>query len=446
MITPPPLEVELGLEHYGTLQKGIGGKLRHHFEDFQVVELREQNVPVTDLPVPDQKGNFLILLIRKEGVESMEVVSRLARFLHVRNSDISISGNKDKRAVTTQLVSVKGVSSESLTHYSHDRFSILKTWYYDKPIALGSHWGNRFKITIRNTNSSADEIHKRITKFQDQSQKTGIPNFFGHQRFGVQRPITAKVGEALLKGTIKEAVWLYLSKWSELEKEDARTARQKLAKEQDPKDALEYFPKRLYYERQILAYLTQHPGDFEGALRTFSKQQRLLFVHAYQSLIFNKTLSARAELKLSFLDPIEGDFVAGFDHRGLLTKNTTEVTSKNKDIVQTALKKGQIVLVGPVVGSSSTLPSNVWGEKISRILKEYAIEPMMFKSPILPELSSKGVWRPVGLSPKAFSYSVLHDKEDQNQILAILSFDLPKGTYATVVLREIMKAYPTAYV
>jgi tRNA pseudouridine13 synthase len=446
VITPPALEVELGLEHYGTSQKGISGKLRQHFEDFQVVELREQDLPVTDLQISNQRSEFLILLVQKKGVESMEVVSRLSKFLQIGNSSISIAGNKDKRAVTTQLVSIRGTSSESLDNFSHDRFSILKTWYANKPIALGSHWGNQFKIIIRNLSLAKDEIHTRILAFQNESRENGIPNFFGHQRFGVKRPITAMVGEALVKGTIKEAVELYLARWSDLEKEDARVARQRFNEEQKPKNALNYFPKRLFYERRILTHLNKHPDDYEGALRTFSKQQRLLFIHAYQSLIFNKTLSARAKMKLPFLKPIEGDFVAGFDHRGLLTKNITQVTSKNQEIVRKALKKGQIVIVGPVIGSSTPLPSNHWGERISKILNELEIDKEMFKSPILPELSSKGLWRPISLSPKDFSYSVLHDNKEQNTLAAVVSFDLPRGTYATVVLREIMKTHPTAYV
>ena len=48
--------------------------------------------------------------------------------------------------------------------------------------------------------------------------------------------------------------------------------------------------------------------------------------------------------------------------------------------------------------------------------------------------------------PKDFSYSVLQDDEGQDKTKAVVSFDLPRGEYATVVLREIMKTHPTAYV
>jgi tRNA pseudouridine13 synthase len=151
-------------------------------------------------------------------------------------------------------------------------------------------------------------------------------------------------------------------------------------------------------------------------------------------------------MNLPLIRPIEGDFVAGFDHRGLLTKNMTKVTSRNIDIVDRALKRGQVVVIGPVMGSSITIPENQWGDTISKILNDLKVDKKSFSSPNYPELSSKGLWRPLGILPKDFSYSILHDKEDQNKLVAEVSFDLPRGTYATVVLREIMKTNPMNYV
>ena len=130
---------------------------------------------------------------------------------------------------------------------------------------------------------------------QEINQVGGIPNFYGHQRFGTTRPITHLVGKAILKGDFQEAAMIFLAKPSPDEHPSSRQARTELQETRDFKLALEHFPKQLRYERSMLNYLAEKPDDFTGAFRTLPAKLQALFVQAYQSYLFNRFLSERVK-------------------------------------------------------------------------------------------------------------------------------------------------------
>ena len=121
----------------------------------------------------------------------------------------------------------------------------------------------------------------------------GIPNFFGHQRFGTTRPITHLVGKAIVEGDFEKAAMLYLAKPSVHEHPSSRNARAELRSTRDFKQALNNFPKQLRFERLMLSYLVEKPDDFVGAFTRLPVKLQGLFVQAYQSYLFNRFLSER---------------------------------------------------------------------------------------------------------------------------------------------------------
>ncbi|MHA1917222.1 MAG: tRNA pseudouridine(13) synthase TruD [Candidatus Ranarchaeia archaeon] len=443
MITPPELEVEIGLECFSTKCNGIGGLIKQDFEDFQVIELLDKNLRVTDIKDKNEKGPFTIVLVKKTNLETNVVNKIIGKYLGISSDRVSYAGNKDKRAITYQLFSIYGYPSKPLFEIDDNRLEILDIWRQTKPVTLGSHWGNHFKIRINKIQSIIEEATNSISEFVSEVNKNALPNFFGHQRFGVQRPITAKVGEALLKSSAKEAIWIYLTYSTDLENENSRIAREKFKKEKDFSEAYVFFPNNLHYERQIIKYLIENPDDYMGSLSIFQKYQKQIFIHAYQSLLFNKALSCRLKLGLSINKPIEGDFVAGFDHRNMLTKMITKVTSKNIEIVNKAIEREKVVILGPIIGYNSIFPDNSWGESIHSILEKEKIDLDLFNSPHLEDMRNKGTWRQIHFSPKQLNSKI--SKNDKG-ISVDLSFDLSKGIYATVLLREIMKTDPINYV
>jgi len=113
--------------------------------------------------------------------------------------------------------------------------------------------GNRFKITIRNIGSSPEDTLQRVTSITHEIEK-GVPNFFGVQRFGENRPVTHVVGEAILKGDIKEAALTYIAKAYPEENEGIRKARQFVSDTGDFKEGVKIYPLHLQFERAMMSH------------------------------------------------------------------------------------------------------------------------------------------------------------------------------------------------
>ena len=134
----------------------------------------------------------------------------------------------------------------------------------------------------------------------------GIPNFFGHQRFGTTRPITHLVGKALVQGDFEEAAMLFLAKPSVHEHPASRQARQELETTKNFKQAQENFPKQLRFERIMLNHLADNPDDFVGAFQRLPLKLQALFVQAHQSYLFNRFLSERVKHDLPLNEAVGG--------------------------------------------------------------------------------------------------------------------------------------------
>ncbi|MHA1839810.1 MAG: tRNA pseudouridine(13) synthase TruD [Candidatus Ranarchaeia archaeon] len=454
------LEKAIGLELFFTASEGIGGKIRVRWNDFLVMEMQDRNVSAVDLAnaqktkntsaihlASNEKTRFWHIIMQKRGLDTPEAISRLARIMKVSRNRFYYSGNKDKKAVTTQLISFKGPRPDPLFGFKGKRISILGIWPSRKPVSLGSHWGNRFQITIRGQ-SHEDRLDSSNVDLilQEIYAQGGIGNFFGHQRFGVQRPVTHEIGRCIIKGDFEKAVKILVADWTPLEGNDAIEARQRISYNWRPKKALSYFPLRLTYERMVLEYLSRHPDDYRGALLRLPVRLRMMYVHGIQSYLFNKFICERFKLGLSFVEPVERDVVASIDARGMPMKLYTVVNSRNIEKAANAIQQGYAEIVGPLVGYRTQFPENRWYERIKDILLREQIDPEMFRVASCPTFASKGTYRPIRIMPVNIKYKVLDDEMLPGQKKIIFTFDLPKGAYATVFLRELMKTAPEYYV
>ena len=273
----------------------------------------------------------------------------------------------------------------------------------------------------------------RITE-EIQVQK-GVPNYFGVQRFGEARPVTHKVGEALVRGKVEEAVFTYLAMPFPGELESTREARRKLWENRDVAVALKSFPDYLHYEVAILNYLVSHPGDYAGSFGVLSPNLRRLFVHAYQSYLFNKILSRRLASGLGLTRAIEGDVVC-FTKNDLPDMGKLQaVTEENLDAVNRLIERGRSYVTLPLIGFESSLAKGAEGEIERAVLKEEGTVPEDFRIPANPDLGSRGARRAALLK--------VSPQIRVEEGFAELEFFLPAGSYATVVLREYMKTKGT---
>jgi len=418
------LEKLMGIEAYLTDEDGIGGDLRVNVEDFRVDEVSDVRA--------GQAGEYLIVRMTKENWETHHLIRDISRELGISDERIGIAGTKDKRAVATQLLSIRGISQEQLSKVNLPRVRLEPLGRSNKDIGLGDLRGNNFNIIVRNVDLAAGELSARL-KAIDASigSAGGVPNFFGYQRFGIVRPITHLVGKKLVQRDVEGAAMAYIARAFPGESEENRKVREYVWESRDFKEGLRVYPLNLRYERTMMHYLVEHPGDFAGAFRSLSPKLLKLFVHAYQSYLFNRLLSARMLDGTSIAEPVEGDVICFTDDR--LAPDTSRletVTKKNLPDVKFLVKRKRAYVTLPLIGKDTVTDS---GEE-RKVLAEEGIKVEDFNLAAMPELASSGLRREILLR-------VTPDITPGNG-MAELKFYLPKGCYATTVLREFMKCAP----
>ena len=421
-----------GLKYYVTPQSGIGGRIKQLVEDFVVREITPEGIllPIDaqqGIENDDQNGDYTIFFLQKYDWDNHRLIRILSRRLKTSRKRFSLAGTKDRRALTIQRMSAWKIPPEKLLKLRIKDVKILNPVYANKPVKLGDLWGNNFTIIIRDIRESKIKIEQSIAQFQEVVKMMGgLPNFFGHQRFGTLRPITHLVGKAFIQGNFKKAAEIYLTTTSPLESKEAILARMELNETKNYRNALKNFPKGYKPELAMMNHLVKHPNDFINAFRKISKGLRLMFIHAFQSYIFNKFLSLRIEKGLS-LKPITGDIVQTLN-------GSVDLFKENQDNTNTTF-------VAPLIGYELSLfPTGIVGDLFNEILEEEEIQPSMFRIKSYPEASSKGGYRPVVMPIKDLQVLEInkdHLNDDRNMVK--ITFSLGKGSYATVLLRELMK-------
>lgn len=168
--------------------KGIGGKCKVRAEDFVVEEIAAYP--------PAEHGDFLFLWLEKQSLSAEQLVSHLARCLKIAHQDVGTAGMKDRHAVTRQMVSVPGRCQPLVESFAHEQIRILEVHQHPHKLRTGHLKGNRFSVLIREIESDAEARARAIA---ERLMQTGIPNYFGDQRFGRDAE-TLKLGLDLLSG------------------------------------------------------------------------------------------------------------------------------------------------------------------------------------------------------------------------------------------------------
>jgi tRNA pseudouridine13 synthase len=334
-MTPPLLTADL---------PGIGGRIRVRDDDFEVEE-----VPSYE---PCGSGDHLFLWIEKRGVAPEYFARTVAQKLGTHPGNVGTAGLKDRHAVTRQWVSVPKECEPNVAKLDGDGIRVLKTGRHTNKLKPGHLRGNRFRILIRDASRGAN-----VEAILDRVRGSGLPNFYGPQRFGRDGG-TVDLGLQCLSGKA---------------------------------------PKRI------------RPFLFRFALS------------AVQSLLFNDYLSRRMRDGL-FRTVLAGDVMAKWPLGGMFV-------AKDAAAEQARFDAKEIVTAGPMFGKKTYPAEDVAAEREAVVLRDNGLSIGSFGGfgklvmgtrrqnlVYLDDLAS--AWEPDGLR---------------------LSFTLPAGSYATVLLAEVMK-------
>lgn len=415
----------LNANTYVTKEEGIGGTIRNQYEDFYVEE-------IPDL-IPTGEGPNVWIWIEKIGRTTLDVVLDIARDLHIDRKRMGFAGMKDKKARTRQWICISNMDSdEQFEQVKALSGQIYKTDFLKvirgrKKLRMGQLKGNKFRILIRDIDDveKSAEIASGILK---QLEVTGVPNYFGWQRFGKPRTNTHLVGEALVENDLKKAVGRYIGNPTEEEHEENQKAR-KAYDDGDLEKSLELMGKGMRYEKMMIRELIKDSKkgeltdkSYKNALHALPKPLQRMFVHAYQSFLFNAAVSKRVEMGINKY--IEGDIIINNEER--------IVRDKTPEEYQELIDTFQVNPTSPLYGTKVPFAGGKVGEMEKSILDNYGLSKEDFEVPKMPRLGSHGLRRSMRF--QVWDTSAIATDEG-----VLTEFSINKGSYATAVLREVMK-------
>ena len=387
----PDLDSQIGILVYSTKFLGIGGKIRIEPEDFQVSELISEK---SKKSINDQDG-YAVYKLKKKKIDTNHALSGIFRKKGIRLKSL---GLKDASAVTEQFV-CSGNKGRSIGNFSSDKYSLEHLGFVKKPLSKKDMIGNHFKLKI-------SDCQNKLESFTEYDK---ILNFYGYQRFGSKRPVTHLIGKAILQQDFDKTVDLILSFTSTYDSKENTEIRQKLSDKANYRQYFDQVPIQMDIERIVLKEMIEH-GEPIRAIRAIPVSLRRFYVQAYQSFIFNQSLSA------AFLD--------GED---LFEAQTGDVCFDHHSIIGKYVKGMDQNLALPFVGYSYYKKTR-FDFQISKILQQEEISPKDFFIKEMQEASSEGGFRQAAIQCSDYS---AHDD--------VVEFSLSRGSFATILLREIMK-------
>jgi tRNA pseudouridine13 synthase len=402
----PQIDSRAGIDCYCTSFAGTGGSIKQGSEGFMVSELVDESLDIS--LSYDESHRYPLYVLEKQDIDSNHALFEIERELHMR---LRVMGIKDAKAVTTQYAGMERVMRNPPAELRSRHTRLTLKGFTRHPLEKRFLAGNKFEIRIYNVRSSD------LSSFAPQISKVG--NFYGLQRFGSERLVTHLVGREIVKRNFIQAVELLLSYTTESDTQMSREIRNKCADPRNYRQVLKMLPRGMDIERQLLSALVTGRNAI-AALRAVPIMIRRLFVQAYQAYIFNRCLSRAIMRGEDLLQPQTEDLC--FEMEGPVTFGRIIKYSPDS--------KTKLVPAIRMAGYSFQPGKGRFENITSAILQEEEVAPKDFYIKEMQELSHQGGFRQALLWCTDFWYEL-----DPLRV----SFKLPKGSYATTLLREIIK-------
>jgi len=379
---------------------------------------------VADLPLSRRPREYAAFELSKRSWDTFDLIDLLARRMRVRREDISVGGFKDRHGSTTQVVTVRGLGGRPAT-ISDRNFTMRFTGWAERPATARDVRGNRFQITIR------DIAPGEVERFQrniESVARSGFPNYFDEQRFGSARHGAGFMGKEICLGRREEALRLY---FTPSKHDDQKTRKLK-------KCVIESWGR---WERcagmgfgeygRILAYLQGSRRAFHQALEMIDRRFLLFVVNAYQSLLFNRILAG-------LLRELAAEH--GFSLRSLRsTSGVYEFYDELPDEAACRLSDASL----PIPGFDSVVADDRVRIIMQKVLAEEGIRLADLRVRQMRRIVVRGVERAAIVTPEGLSASGAEEDElYPGKRKLTLRFFLPRGSYATLLVKRIALATP----
>jgi tRNA pseudouridine13 synthase len=406
----PEVDFYSGVECYCTNFKGINGKIKKTNEEFQVSEIIDYTFLKPPYFSSDQNNEhkFPLYLLEKHNIDSNHAIIEIKKKLGLK---LRVLGIKDAKAETSQYASCEQTKNLPKCVIT-PKTKLTLRGFLRTPLSKSALIGNSFKIKINQ--ASDNDIQPFLLELNN------IANFYGLQRFGSERMVTHLVGKALLNRNYNEAIEYLLSYTSKYDSKFSKEIRERSRDPNNYQKLIKILPKGMDLERNILSTIMKGK-DSIAVIRSIPINIRRLFVQAYQSYVFNKCLSTSLLYNEDIQKCKDGDLCFEIEKPlvfGKIRRFRDGIDSN--DAVIPAIR---------LVGYNYQPGKSRFDHITKKILSEENILPRNFYIKDFQELSVQMGFRQTLLCCSEFKYSGMLD----------LSFKLPKGSYATTLLRELIK-------
>lgn len=342
---------------------------------------------VEELPLyePSRDGTHTFFAIRKRNLSTLEAINQIARALKANPGNFGYAGLKDKRAITTQVLSMGGIPPEQVLKLELPRIEVLWAERHLHKLRVGHLRGNRFMITLRDVSPKAlPVVQKEMERFKTE----GVPNRFGVQRFG-NKQNSHLIGKVLLREEWEEVLGYVLD---------------------DETTQFSQFVKRVKQEKER--------GSLEKAVASIPHRLRKLYLSAYQAYLFNCIL----EKRLPNLGKLwDGDIAVKHS-------NGAPFLVENALVEQPRADAFEISPSGPIFGYKMRHPTGEVQKLEAELLATEGIEYKVFRK--VAGIRLQGTRRPLRMPME------VHQVTNVDVGLR-LCFTLPAGGYGTVILDEL---------
>ena len=397
---------------------GVGGRIKQRPEDFLVEE-----IPITQ---PCGAGEHIWMFVEKRDMSTLHMVRIVARHFDVRLRDVGWAGLKDRRAITRQVISVRtpGRKPEDFPQLRHDQISVLWVDLHDRKLRRGHLRGNRFSIRIRAVQPTGAVVAQKVLR---RLQVCGLPGAIGAQRFGAAGT-NHIIGRALLRNEPQAVLDVLLGP---LEDVDMHPESRRLYAERRYGEALDALPKAARTERSALGPLSRG-ASAQKAVGAIPVPERRFFITAAQSAIFNDLLRARLH-DGTWNRCLEGDLAMKLDGRATFAVTGADIASGELD---ERLARFEISPTGPMWGIQMQRAAGAVDAMELEAMHRFGLTEQQLAAFPTASADIEGQRRPlrVGVVDPEVEGGV-----DQHGPYIRCAFDLPRGSFATEVMREIMK-------
>jgi tRNA pseudouridine13 synthase len=390
-------------------------KLKQRPEDFRVEEL-------TNATAGDA-GEFAFYRLDKTGWTTPDALAAVRRRWQIDHRRLSYGGLKDRHAVTSQHLTIFRGPKRNL---AHERIAITYLGQRTEPFTANDIRANRFMITLRAVSDNAVSLAETALR---EVETAGLPNYFDDQRFGSVGEQGEFVAKEMVFGRFERALWLALAAPYEHDRAEAKREKAILRELWNKwPECQARLPKG--HSRSLVSYLSAHPTDFKGAVARLRPELQGLYLSAYQSYLWNKMLAAWVANTLGAANVVEVELKLG------RVPAPVRVPEESRAAWESLTLPLPSARVKPEPGVS-------WLPIVEEVLKTEGLT--------LAELKVKGMQKPFFskgdrqgcVRPENLSHTSEPDDLNKGRKKMMLCFDLPRGSYATMLVKRVTSLSPT---